>query len=342
MVLSAQMCRGRQKVRDGAILENQQYLLRRRQPGEPPVIIGHRGARGEMPENTISGLDHGYSLGVRMFEIDVQTDKNHLPIVWHDPHLFGDKVRDPSGQWLAAQDAPVSSLSAAQLGTLGVGMLRSDGPTKMRFPAQRPCDDARISTLAELCKWVAERPDVFINVEIKSFQHIYGFGDTPDILAQQIMGTLENAGVLDRIMVSSFDWRVLDEIKRQNFAVKIGFLTQVSEDEEGSFEQNIYADSIWMNGAKAPDDLHRLPHIIAAQGGHAWAPYFEELTAEDVAIAHELGLLVYVWTVNEPADMLAASDKGVDGIITDYPARALAVFGMAADVAPAVPNQEAL
>jgi glycerophosphoryl diester phosphodiesterase len=50
------------------------------------------------------------------------------------------------------------------------------------------------------------------------------------------------------------------------------------------------------------------------------------VTEQSVRAAHELGLEMHVWTVNEPAEILSLLRLGVDGIITDYPNRALALL----------------
>jgi glycerophosphoryl diester phosphodiesterase len=50
------------------------------------------------------------------------------------------------------------------------------------------------------------------------------------------------------------------------------------------------------------------------------------VTPQSVAAAHRIGVEVHVWTVNDAAEMRAILDLGVDGIITDYPARLLALF----------------
>ena len=45
----------------------------------------------------------------------------------------------------------------------------------------------------------------------------------------------------------------------------------------------------------------------------------EDLNKRNIELAHNLGLKVNVWTVNDPKMMLAMIDYGVDGIITDRP-----------------------
>jgi glycerophosphoryl diester phosphodiesterase len=49
-------------------------------------------------------------------------------------------------------------------------------------------------------------------------------------------------------------------------------------------------------------------------------------TREVVAAAHRSGLEVHVWTINDQAQMLEMLSVGVDGIITDYPRRLLALI----------------
>ena len=58
-----------------------------------------------------------------------------------------------------------------------------------------------------------------------------------------------------------------------------------------------------------------------AAGGKIWAPNHAFLTPALLAEARSLGLLVIPWTVNEPATMVKLLDMGVDGIISDRPAR---------------------
>ena len=128
-----------------------------------------------------------------------------------------------------------------------------------------------------------------------------------------------------RTLISSFDWRVLTALRQQAPQICRGYLSCVGHGER-AHEANIVNGSDWLDGMHLGDYGDSLPRIVAANGGVVWAPHYEELTAGDLALAHELGLIVNVWTVNEEADMRRLFDMGVDGLITDYPARAKALF----------------
>ncbi|GAB1509918.1 glycerophosphodiester phosphodiesterase [Actinophytocola sp. KF-1] len=86
----------------------------------------------------------------------------------------------------------------------------------------------------------------------------------------------------------------------------------------------------WASMKRSHDLLPRIPHGLLGRvpeaeiAGHArWAdqinPGFATVDAAYVRAVHDAGLEIYVYTVNTAADMLAQIDKGVDGIITNYP-----------------------
>ncbi|WP_231702979.1 glycerophosphodiester phosphodiesterase [Tsukamurella asaccharolytica] len=61
-------------------------------------------------------------------------------------------------------------------------------------------------------------------------------------------------------------------------------------------------------------------------GGIGEPDFVRFTTPELIRRAHDLGLQVIPWTVNDPATMRALLRDGADGLITDYPDRARAVF----------------
>ncbi|HCM08158.1 MAG TPA: glycerophosphodiester phosphodiesterase, partial [Alphaproteobacteria bacterium] len=96
----------------------------------------------------------------------------------------------------------------------------------------------------------------------------------------------------------------------------LSFLTQLhdSEDDVGEVSSYLITPDLHQNGISVPDE-------VSKAGGALWCPHFSEITAHDLARARDLSLCVAVWTVNEPEDINAMIDLGVDAIVTDYPGR---------------------
>ena len=69
-----------------------------------------------------------------------------------------------------------------------------------------------------------------------------------------------------------------------------------------------------------------VPEAVAAEGGGTWAPHHPDLTENLLDRARDLGLQVIPWTVNSAEDIQRLMDWGVDGLITDWPDRALALM----------------
>ena len=58
---------------------------------------------------------------------------------------------------------------------------------------------------------------------------------------------------------------------------------------------------------------------LRPRGGRYWAPYYKHITAGLLNEAHELGIQVFVWTVDSKNDMERLIEMGIDGIITNRP-----------------------
>ena len=141
----------------------------RRQPGASPIIYGHRGARGDMPENTMPAFQYLVDCGLRAVELDVQTTADGVPIIHHDPHVSPYLARKPNGEWLTELGPKIVESSVEQLKSYDIGTLRPGSDYQQRFPHQAQLNQVTIPTLEEFCHWAQNYPDLLINIEVKSY-----------------------------------------------------------------------------------------------------------------------------------------------------------------------------
>ena len=287
-------------------------------------IQGHRGARGLLPENTLPSFERAVELGVDVLELDLGMTRDGVPVVHHDRALNPEQTRDAAGRWLAPPGAFLNTLDLADLAQLDVGRAAPGSRTAERFPGQEPRDGARIPTLAEVLA-LGKRPGaegLRFNIETKLNPLAPEETAGPEAFARAVVAVLRAEGMVERANLQSFDWRVLLEARRLAPELATVCLTV-----ERRWLDNILrgrpGPSPWTAGLDVDAFGGSVPRMVEAAGCRVWSPFFRDLTEETLAEAHALGLRVVVWTVNEVEDMLALARLGVDGIITDYPDRAV-------------------
>ena len=290
-------------------------------------VQGHRGARGLLPENTIPAFERAIELGVDVLELDLGLTRDGVPVVHHDRGLNPDRTRDAAGAWLSGPGPFIRTLDLAELSEFDVGRAAPGGRTAEQFPEQAPRDGTRIPTLSEVLA-LGRRPGagaIRFNLETKLTPLAPEETAGPEEFARAVVAVLRAEGMLGRANVQSFDWRVLFEARRLAPELSTVCLTA-----EQSWLDNVHRGrpdpSPWTAGLDVGAFGGSVPRLVEAAGCRGWSPYYRDLTAEAVAEAHALGLKVVVWTVNEVDEMLALARLGVDGIITDYPDRAIEVL----------------
>lgn len=283
-------------------------------------IQGHRGARGLVPENTLAGFAKALSIGVTSLELDVGVTLDHVVVVSHNPRLEPETTRDENGNWLADTGPAILSLTLKELKAYDVGRPNPGSDLGARYPQQTPVDGARIPTLAEVMDLVHRSGNTQVRLSIETKLHPMepGFTTLPRDFVSAILDVARKKNFLHRITIQSFDWRTLQETQRQAPGVSTSYLT-VQQRWKDNIQKHKPGPSPWTAGFDVDDYSGSIPRMIKAAGGHIWSSYYREITAEDIALAHGLGLLVKVWTVNDAARMESLIAMGVDGIITDYP-----------------------
>lgn len=270
-------------------------------------LQGHRGARGLYAENTVAGFAAALALGVDGFELDVAVTADGVPVVSHDPALHPDLARGPDGAWLTARGPLIRSLRLAQLAAYDVGRLRPGSDTARQFPDQRPCDGARIPPLAEV---LAIDPRVRFTLELKTYPDHPEWTVDPATMAEAVLAVVDATGTATRVTVESFDWRGPRHLRTRRPGMRLAWLTR---------PETVRDAALWWGGPVPGDFGGSVPRAVAAEGGPVWAPYHATLTRAEIEQAHGLGLLVWAWTVNDPADLRRLLRDGIDGLITDRP-----------------------
>jgi glycerophosphoryl diester phosphodiesterase len=284
-------------------------------------IIGHRGAAGLAPENTLPAFARACAEGVEGIELDVHLTADGVVVVHHDYALNPDIARDADGAWVADSARPVlRERTLAELRRYDVGRLRPGSDYARRYPAQEPHDGARIPTLDEVITlFLAEcAPPTRLVVEIKTDPTRPFLSAVPEVLADSTVARLRARGVVARTQIIAFDWRPLRRVQTIAPEIPTSYLTVESRDFD-SIERGVEGASPWMAGLDVDAYGGSVPRAVHAAGGRHWSPNMRNVTAELIAEAHALGVRVYPWTVNVEAEMQRLIELGVDGITTDRP-----------------------
>jgi glycerophosphoryl diester phosphodiesterase len=253
-------------------------------------VQGHRGARGLLPENTLPAFQRARELGVDTLEMDCGVTKDGVVVVHHDRRLNPDVARGPDGKWVSSPAPTIRSLTYAELQRYDVGRLRPGSEYARRFPHQQAVDGTRIPRLADVLKFKSK-----FNIETKLLPGHPEETVGPEEFARALIKEIRKAKA--KATIQSFDWRTLKIVEREAPEIPTVYLTE------------------------SPDAD---PQKVEDAGGRIWSPSFKDVTQRKMTIAKSLGLKIVAWTINEPADIAAAIDIGLDGIISDYPERVLA------------------
>lgn len=299
-------------------------------------LQGHRGARGLAPENTLPSFARALGIGVNTLETDIAISRDGVLLISHDPALNPDITRDPDGQWLAGRGPVIFHTPAAELQRYDVGRLKPGSRYAAQFPEQQAVDGARLPTLDALFALVKRAGNPALRLALETKLSPLGPDDTaaPEPFARALVAAVRDAGLASRVSILSFDWRTLQLIQREAPEITTVYLTARQRwlDNVGTGPA-----SPWTAGF-ALRDHGSVPKLIKAAGGKVWSSFHGDLDAAQVKEAQALGLQVLAWTVNEPQQIEAMLDLGVDGIVSDRPDRvrtAMAKRGMAL---PAVLN----
>lgn len=248
-----------------------------------PLVIGHRGAAGERPENTLASFAHALDQGAAVLETDVHASRDGHVVISHDPDVA--RTTDGCGD--------VAELDLGALRALDAGYRFSpDGGASHPFRGR----GLRIPTLREAFEAF---PEARFNIELKR---------ADPRLVEGTLDAVEAAGRAGRTLLAAADDGAMAMLRGRLGARGLPVAMGASTGDVVGFVRAARGE------AEPPPEPMAL-QIPPDFGGRPL------VTRELVDFAHGRGVQVHVWTVNEPDAMHALLDLGVDGIVSDWPAR---------------------
>jgi glycerophosphoryl diester phosphodiesterase len=264
-------------------------------------IEGHRGARGLYPENTIVGFIEAIKLGVNTLEMDVVVTKDGKLVLSHDPTINCD-ICLWCGDTKAKKEYMIYRMDYDLIKTIDCGSKGNEKfPEQKKIYAVKPLLTDVIDSVENYIK-ANHLPPVYYNIETKSTPA----GDDvehpkPDVFAQMLYDVLKQKNILNRCIIQSFDPRTLQHIHKVDASANAALLVFNAD----GFNKNIKR-------------LGFNPTI--------YSPNFILVNNKLIKQCHKQGIKVIPWTVNEEDKMKKLKEQGVDGLISDYPNRAIKVL----------------
>jgi glycerophosphoryl diester phosphodiesterase len=264
-------------------------------------VQGHRGARGLMPENSIPAFLLALDSGVNTIELDLAVTKDGQLVVSHEPWMSASICSDPSGKSFDEKSEiknNIYQMTYEQVKQWDCGSKGNPNfPQQAKMNVGKPLLSDVIVAVENHIKSFT-RYEVDYNIEIKSLpEGDNKFHPRPELFSDLVFNLVDQYLPLDRVVIQSFDFRVLKYWHEKYPEVRLAALVENKK----SVDENL-------------NDLGFKPSI--------YSPYFKLLTKEVVKELHDKKMRVIPWTVNEPTEMLSVKGMDVDGFITDYPDRA--------------------
>lgn len=248
------------------------------------LVIAHAGALHLAPANTMEAFENAYEMGVDILEYDVHiTADGHLVTI-HDDTV--DRTTDGTGK--------VNEMTLEEVQSLDAGYTFEDLDGEYSFRGQ----GVKVPTVEEV---LTTFPDTRHLIELKNTNDEELWED----MIQEMWRLVEEHQMHDQVMIASFTHEINERFQDvSNHTVAIG---------AGEEAVRPYAIShiLYLNGLFNPNaDAFQLP---TDQLGIS-------LVNENIIQgAHDRGMHVYYWTINDEETMEELIEIGADGIVTDRP-----------------------
>ena len=258
-------------------------------------LQAHRGGASIYPENSIEAFQQAIELNVTTLELDVVVSKDSLVVVSHEPFMRPGLCKTPTGEAVASEEAyNLYEMTYAEIKAFDCGSLPSENfPNRKNLRTYKPLLSEVIQLTTSNFRERGTR--VSLNIELKSSPETDNiYHPEPEEFVRLVLLTIKNELIpIYKITLQSFDERIIRELTEKYPMFQTAYLV-----EDGNVFDNI-------------SKLKSVPKI--------YSPQYKLLDSLQVKQAHDMGMKVIPWTVNDFNEMKSLLEMGVDGLITDYP-----------------------
>ena len=258
------------------------------------------------PENTLTAFIEAIKLGVKTLELDLVISADKQVVVSHEAWMNSHFCSMPDGMPVEPNmernlnlfQMPYSEIKRYDCGKRG----NSEFPEQKAIPEHKPLLSEVILKADEFTQNNNLNPVLF-NLEIKSEDNPGVFNPSPEVFVDLIYQEILKYDLKTRVTVQSFDVTMLQQMKKIDASIQTGLLVENKD----SIEMNL-------------DRLGFIPDF--------YNPEFVLVNRALIDTVRQKNMKLNTWTVNELADMQRLVLMGVDGIITDFPERAIKLLNI--------------
>jgi glycerophosphoryl diester phosphodiesterase len=188
-------------------------------PNGRPMVVAHRGASIEQPENTIEAFEAAIDAGADAVEFDVRMTADGVAVVMHDPDVS--RTTDGTGF--------VPELTLADI-------------RRLRIPL--PSGATGVPTLAEALERLAGRAAA--DIEIKNLPGEPGFTSDREEAVEATLATLDQVGFTGSVIISSFNPASVAHSRRIRPNMPTGLLTSYDVDADEALRRATADGHAWV------------------------------------------------------------------------------------------------
>ncbi|RUT38831.1 glycerophosphodiester phosphodiesterase [Pseudomonas sp. PAMC 29040] len=309
-----------------------------------PAVIAHRGASFDAPESTAASYKLARDLGADYLEMDLQRSKDGVLFALHDNSLL--RTTDVAQKFPERKDSPASAFTLAELKTLDAGSWFNQAYPDRARPAYVGLPILTLDEIIDIAQGNPQhKPGLYIETkEPKQFPGIERDlknklgerGWLKPVVSTADRGALQTGEGKGRVMLQTFEKSSLELLQKEMPDTPKILLLWVGEGGMAANSSVSFADSgakdkaayyarlqprdkaefmQWLDFAKANGAIGTGPSAALTAGGAQ--SYFDLIQPWMNQATHDKGMLVHVYTLDEPVDFKKAMDVGVDGIFTN-------------------------